>query len=135
MKKHWTANFKRAPKAHRTDRDGTVFDSKGELSRWRNLQLWQLAGEIRALRRQVAFPLILPNGTPILTPTGKTCLYTADFVYERVVYRPSEEQGARIVSHIEVIEDFKGYTSSESKLRIAVFEAIYGKKVSIVRSP
>ena len=132
----WHQNFKRASKSNRTDADGTVFDSRGELLRWKKLQLLQLAGEIRGLRRQVAYPLVfhdtLGDPRPILTPTGKTAEYRADFVYERLseLVEPSAGDDG-LPRWIEVIEDFKGYQSRENQFRIAVFEAIYGKKVTL----
>lgn len=116
----------------RTDSDGTVFDSKGELARWKKLQLWQMAGEIRNLRRQVKFDLILPDGTPILTKTGKTMSYTADFVYERLSELRDPCAGDDgLPRWQEVIEDYKGFIGRVEELRIAVFEAIYNKKVTL----
>jgi len=58
MKKSWHQQTKRAPKEARTSRDGILFASKGELQYWEKLKLWQLAGDIRNLRRQVSFPLV-----------------------------------------------------------------------------
>ncbi len=114
-------NFKRAPKERRTSREGYVFHSIAERKRWETLQGWQLAGEIRNLKRQVKYELILPDGTPILTPTGRTATYTDDFEYE--MKRGDE--------WVYVIEDFKGHKKDGSQFRIAVFEAIYKRKVTI----
>ena len=134
MQKAWYDQFKRTPKSQRTSRDGTVFDSKAEMLRWETLLLWQVAGHIRNLRRQIKFDLVLPDGTPIKTPKGRTAQYTADFVYEKnpfdlrpggINYLPAE--------WTEVIEDVKGYRGRVEDLRISVFEAIYKKKVTIVK--
>lgn len=140
MKRAWHQKFKRAAKERRTDRDGTVFSTIGELARWHKLQLWQVAGQIRNLRRQVKYPLQrLDNGDDIVvkTDTGKVMIYTADFVYEKPMRDPTPMPMP--IKHgdncpwTEVIEDYKGYRGPVEKLRIAVFEALYKVKVHIVR--
>lgn len=137
MAKSWHQNFKRARKSDRTDTDGTVFDSKGELRRWKVLQRALLAKEIRNLRRQVAYPLVIHDTLmprPVLTQKGRTMEYTADFVYERLnTYQTAPELNPDLTytKWEEVIEDFKGYHGRLELLRIAIFEAIYGKKVTI----
>ena len=117
-----------APKEARTSRDGIVFASKAELLRWEKLRLWQLAGEIRNLRRQVKYDLVI-NGQSV----GH---YTPDFVYERKPFAPGS------VAYVdqttpdlwtEVIEDVKGAMTKDAALRIKVFEVIHNKKVHIVR--
>lgn len=65
------------PKYHNvktTGVDGVVHDAKGECERWENLKLMERAGEIRNLRRQVVYALVV-NGLLITT-------YKADFVYD-----------------------------------------------------
>lgn len=119
MKKSWLQQFKRKPKAERTDKDDNTFDSKSELKVWKQLQLQEQSGLIHGLEKQVAYPLVLPDGTPVKTPTGRTARYTADFVY----WRGDEE----------IIADVKGFASEVSKLRISIFEAIYKKKVTIIK--
>jgi hypothetical protein len=57
-----------------TSADGIVHDAKGECERWEELKLMERAGEIRHLRRQVPFALVVSG---ILV-----CTYVADFVYE-----------------------------------------------------
>lgn len=118
MKKPWTQQFKRSPKEARTSRDGILFDSKGELQYWEKLKLWQLAGEIKNLRRQVVFPLV-KDSIEVLTETGRVAHYTADFVWV--------DKDGKIV-----VADFKQYKSREAMFRIRVFEALYGVKVKIV---
>lgn len=54
-------------------------------------------------------------------PNGRKASYTADFSYN------DYERAERIV------EDVKGYDTSESRLRRAIIEAQYGVKVEIVR--
>lgn len=132
MKKSWHQNAKRAPKEARTSRDGVVFDSKGELARWEKLKLWQLAKHIRLLKRQVPYELILPDGTPILTRTGKTMKYTADFGYdEHHCVCELSPCGRTNRCWRPIIEDYKGYRGPIEDFRIAVFEAIYKVKVRI----
>ena len=121
----------RASKAARTDpATGIVFDSKGELGRWHELQMLQRAGEITELRRQVSFPLEIDDGfgkRSILIrspsyPNGRACKITIDFAYR--------ERSAGI-GWEDVFEDWKGLSTEASRLRIAVFEAIYGKRVRL----
>lgn len=127
MRKAWHQHNRRAPKIARTSPDGIVFDSKGEMQRWAELRQFQLGGLVRNLRRQVEYPLVLPDGEPVKTPTGRTAVYTADFVYERVAC-----VGATNVERWhEVVEDYKGFVDPVSALRIAVFEAVYRKKVTV----
>lgn len=117
MKGAWHGQFKRTPKAARTDRDGVVHDSKSEMQRWEQLKLWLLAGEISNLRRQVRHELRLPDGTPIKSPKGRVYSYTSDFEYTR--------------NGEHIIEDHKGYWDKFSQFKISVFQAITGKKVTI----
>lgn len=89
--------------------DGERFDSKAEYARWETLRLRERIGEISNLRRQVRYPLEVQG---VLVG-----YYTADFVYQ--------ETGT------EVTEESKGFFSTDAKLRIKLFEAIYGVKVRI----
>lgn len=57
-----------------TDAEGNVHDSTKEFKRWQELQLRERAGEIRSLRRQVPFALVV-GGVLV-------CTYVADFVYD-----------------------------------------------------
>jgi hypothetical protein len=57
-----------------TDAGGNVHDSTKEFRHWQALQLRELAGEIRHLRRQVPFALVV-DGVHV-------CSYVADFVFE-----------------------------------------------------
>lgn len=115
-----------APKEQRTSRDGIVFHSKGEMQRYEQLLLWVVAKEIRNLRRQVKFPLII-NGVQV-------GFYTADFVYE--VKRTQVVWGSNQTEEIwrEVVEDFKGMSTTDAKLRIKLFEACTGKTVTISKA-
>ena len=118
-KKSWHQRFVRKTAAQRKDEDGQLFASKGELLRWQGLQFLERAGIIRDLRRQVSYPLQLEDGRAVLTPTGRVAKYRPDFVY------------IECASNQEIIEDYKGFYDKNSQFKIAVFEMISGKKVSI----
>lgn len=120
MKKSWHQNFKRASKESRTYK-GITFHSLKELTVYKKLELLEMAGEIKNLRRQVPHELILPDGTPIYTPKKRYAKYTSDFEYYDV--RSGEN----------VIADVKGYEDKTSALRISVFEAISKNKVKIIK--
>lgn len=64
---------------HKTTVDGITFDSKAEAARYQKLLLWEKAGHIADLRRQVRFDLI-----PRQKLGGRTLpavYYKADFTY------------------------------------------------------
>ena len=109
--------------AQKVEIDGETFDSKSEARRWSELRLLERAGQIRKLRRQVSFPLAIGDA-PILIrsegyPNGRQAKYTADFVY--------------VENEAEIIEERKGFDTTESRLRRAVFEAQYGVRIRVTR--
>ncbi|MDA7663848.1 DUF1064 domain-containing protein [bacterium] len=113
--------------------DGETFDSKGEHKRYADLLIKQRLGEIRNLQRQPKFPLAI-DGKPILIRSeryknGRQVVYTADFQYDEQL-PPAGNWDIDPPWHV-VIEDFKGYDTTESRLRRAVFEAQYGKLVKV----
>lgn len=115
--------FKRKEKYNRSPKDartiaGVTFDSKAEMKRWLVLSDLLEKGEIKNLQRQIKYPLILPDGTPIKIGNRQSS-YIADFVYD--------ENGQ------QVIEDVKGFFTPAAKIKIAVFEAIYKVKVRITK--
>lgn len=122
MKKPWQAQFKKSAKTRRT-LDGVTFDSIGEMQCYAKLEQRQKKGEIRNLQRQVSYPLMFADGDAVKTPTGRIMKYTADFVY-------AEDNGT---CWSEVIADYKGYMDKVAQMRIAIFEAIYKKKVLILK--
>ena len=112
--------------SRRNSPEGERFDSRAEMLRFQELQLLEKSGAIADLRKQVSYPLILPNGVPIKIrsagfPNGRQCVYTAD-----AVYRETE-------SGEEIVEDTKSPATmtGESKLRIAIWEAVTGRRVRI----
>lgn len=96
--------------------DGIRFASKREAKRYRELQLMQMAGEIRELERQVSFPLTC-DGKPLKIrsagyPNGRQVRYVADFTYFSV------RDNKRIV------EDSKGFRDRVYLLKRAVMETM-----------
>lgn len=117
--------FKRPHKyrAQPVEVDGIKFPSTGEAKRWSTLRLLEKAGTLFHLQRQVSFLLVI-DSKPILIrsagyPNGRAVKYTADFTY-------TDETGF-------VVEEYKGFDTMESRLRRAVFEAIYGIQVRVTR--
>lgn len=101
--------------AKRTIVDGFTFASKREAQRYGELKLLQIAGEIKELRLQPAFPVFI-NGV-------KYCTYTADFSYRNV----GDDQ--------LVVEDTKSSGTRKDtayRLRKKAAELSYGMKVTEV---
>lgn len=90
--------------------DGIKVDSQKEADRWGQLRLLEAAGEIRNLRRQVRYKLIVNN---ILITT-----YVCDFTYER------EGQF--------VVEDAKGMVLPIFKIKQKLMRACLGIDVKII---
>ena len=93
---------------------GIVFETKAEMIRWAELQHLEKAGDISELRRQIPYALEI-NGWHV----GK---YTPDFEY-------ITKEGRK------VIEDVKSKATekaTDARLRIKVFEALYGIEVNII---
>lgn len=129
MTRAWHQHIKKSPRAQRTAPDGEVFDSKQELRDYLELKQRAARGEVRNLKRQVSYPLNLPNcDRAVLTPTGRVARYTADFLYDEL---NGERYGVLMLGWHEVIHDTKGFMGPVEALRIAIFEAIYNKKVHI----
>lgn len=100
---------------------GDHFDSKSEYRRWQELKLLERAGQITDLKRQVRYPLAVGHEPVVIRSpryrNGRQVKYVADFVYT--------ENGETVV------EDRKGIWTSDAKLKVAFFEAQYGKRVRI----
>lgn len=115
-----------APKPDRTNRDGIVFDSKGEMLRWEELRLLERAGEISGLDRQVEFPfhLLITPAWPVDRPSltwdlhfvEESMSYFADFIY-------------RTPSGVLVVEDFKGVRTEEYQWKKRLMLEGYGIKI------
>lgn len=108
-----TLGFMRKYRNKPTTIDGLNFDSKGEAARWSELVLMQKCGEIKNLRRQVTYPLVV-NGL-------KVCSIIPDFVYEELT--PD--------GPAEVVEDFKSPATRTPAFNIKakLFKAVYGRDI------
>lgn len=109
--------------AKRTEVDGVLFDSAKEAKRYSELKLLQRAGKIRELRLQPKYSFFV-KGEPIKIkssgyPNGRQVSYIADFEY-------IEGNG------LLVVEDVKGYDTAVSRLKRAMFEALYQIPVTII---
>lgn len=80
------------------------FDSLAELARWDELKLYERAGQIARLKRQVPYTLAI-NSVPI-------CKYIVDFEYA-------------IADNKICVEDVKGYFTDVSRLKVKMFRACY----------
>ena len=98
--------------------DGIRFDSKKEAARYGELKLLVAAGKISQLKVQPRYKL-QRGCLAIKYPNGRIAAYTADFEYFDI------ETGEKVT------EDCKGFFTQEAKLRIAVFESLYRRKVLI----
>jgi hypothetical protein len=92
--------------------DGQRFDSTFEGKRYSQLKMLERLKEIRDLRLQVTYPLIV-NDVAIAS-------YVADFVY--------------ISEGSEVVEDAKGYLTPVYKLKKKLMKAIYDIDIFETRS-
>lgn len=97
-----------------TEVDGIRFHSKKEAHRWSTLKILERAGDIKDLKRQVLFPLIVNS--------VRVCKrgYVADFQY-------IDSAGQLVV------EDIKGYKGGAAyeifKIKANLVLALYGIKV------
>ncbi len=88
-----------------------VFDSRKEYRRWQELLLFEKAGVIKGLRRQVKYELLprVPGKWP------RPVVYIADFVYH---------EGKK-----EVVEDVKGYKTDVYKLKKRLMWVVHGIEI------
>lgn len=105
--------------AQPTTVDGIKFDSKKEANRYGELKLLEKAGEIRNLKLQPRFNLVV-GSRPVLYESGRQAYYKADFMYwdER--------------KSIVTIEDVKGMDTPASKLKRAMVTAQLGVKIVLI---
>lgn len=93
------------------------FHSTAEYQRWCELKLLVKARQISELQRQVRY-LFTVAGRPVLIPSpafpkGRQVRFTVDFTYF--------ERGNPTL----ICEEYKGFDTPESRLRRAVFVALY----------
>lgn len=94
--------------AKKKELDGIKFDSRKEARRYRELTLLAAAGELKDLKLQVPFDLIV-NGQ-------KICAYRADFTY-------TDKAGQFVV------EDAKGFKTPEYRLKKKLVKACHGVEI------
>ena len=97
--------------------DGIKFDSKKEANRYQELKLMQRAGIIRDLQRQIKYVLIPSQKGDDGRVIERPCTYIADFVY-------IDENGKTVV------EDTKGYRTSDYKIKRKLMLYIHGVKIN-----
>ena len=104
--------------AKKVEVDGIVFDSKKEARRYQELKLFEKAGAISQLKRQVKFVLIPPqrlDGKVV----ERECCYIADFVY-------LDKEGEMVV------EDVKGVKTRDYIIKRKIMLYMYGIKIKEV---
>lgn len=82
----------------------TEFDSKHEAERWDELRLWEIAGRISDLQRQVKFQLLPAQRDKSGKTLERPVTYIADFAYH-------DSQGRYVV------EDAKGTRTEAYKIK------------------
>lgn len=92
--------------------NGEWFDSKGEHARYCELLLLERSGHIFYLKRQVPFDLIVNDQL--------ICKYRADFTY----YDLDKNY---------IVEDYKGFITSEFKLKEKLLKALRGIEIKITK--
>jgi len=98
--------------------DGYTFDSRAEASRYKELKMLQMAGEISDLVVHPSF--ILFDKETVNEEKLPAIKYTADFEY-------------RYNNEI-IVEDVKGMITRDAALRIAIFKRLYRQyKFSIIK--
>ena len=101
----------------KTERDGILFDSRKEARRYDELKLWEKAGGISNLRRQVKYTLIKGQRWSDGKKHRDT-IYIADFVYE---------MGGRVI-----VEDVKGYRTDAYRIKRELMKMLYDIEVQEV---
>jgi hypothetical protein len=95
--------------ARRITIDGESFDSQMEYSRFRMLQLQERAGDIRNLKRQPRYDLVV---------NGVNCgYYKADYEYDLVT------------TGEHIVEDCKGFKTPVYNLKKKLIKALYGIEI------
>jgi hypothetical protein len=90
--------------------DGITFDSVAEGKRWSELRQLENAGVISHLERQPRFNL-KSGDRPVVYASGRQAFYKADFAY--------------FDGDKRVVEDVKGFSTPEYKLKRAIVEAMH----------
>lgn len=94
--------------------DGIAFDSKKEANRWCELKVYEKAGIISDLERQIEYELI-PSQRINGKVVERACNYVADFRYK---------QGGEVV-----VEDTKGFKTKDYILKRKMMLYIHGIRI------
>lgn len=123
-------NYGTKYKAKKIELDGITFDSKKEAKRYADLKLFERAGEIKDLQRQVKYILIPAQKEPDRKgPKGgiirgkvieRECAYIADFVYQITVTGET------------IVEDTKGFRTAEYRIKKKMMLYFYGIRIKEV---
>lgn len=110
--------------------DGIVFDSRKEAKRWLELSLFEKAGVISDLQRQVKFILIPAQREPDTVGARggikkgkvieKECAYIADFVYKDLTLNET------------VVEDTKGFKTKDYIIKRKLMLSVHGIRIKEV---
>lgn len=95
------------------------YDSKGEAKRANELRLLERAGEIRALKEQVAF-LLIPAQYVGGKCVERSCKYVADFTYQERISDAEWRQ---------VVEDHKGYRDPIYRIKRKMMLSTHGIRI------
>ena len=114
---------KKANKFHarRTTVDGITFHSAKEARRFSNLKLLERAGQIRDLKLQVPYPLIV-SGHLVTT-------YVADFEYDELVQVDLVDETGDRDQWRRVTEDVKGVRTPDYRIKAELFFALTGRRL------
>lgn len=104
--------------------DGIRHPSVGQARRWEFLLKAQQYGLIANLRREVPFDLVV-NGV-------KVCRYVADHVFDLAGDMAREVAGKR--TGVQVVEDYKGTITDVARIKMALYKAVYGDEVHVVKT-
>lgn len=106
--------------------DGIVHDSKREAIRWNELKLFQEAGRISELKRQMEF-LLIPPQYEELPPGKRSKKHKRKLVERAVIYR------ADFVYHDKngelVVEDVKGVRTRDYIIKRKLMLHVYGIRI------
>ena len=97
--------------------DGVWFASTKEATRWAELQLLEKVGQIRALTRQVKFPICVAP-YPAVAHDPSELVDCGSFIADFQYYDCRAQQ--------EVTEDAKGLRTPLYRLKKKLVEALYG---------
>lgn len=114
----------------KVEHKGVVFDSKKERNRYETLLNLERAGLIKDLRRQVPFEIV-----PAVYVQEERQLKTKVKIVERCVQRAAHYVADFVYNDMEgnvIVEDTKGYRTSEYLLKKKMMRAFLGIEIKEV---